>query len=126
MADLLATRDGTTHAVKKIFGVGRRIDLPGGHPLTGRFAPDLWLGDGSRLACHGHGGGFLLLDRTADGVFARVAAGWDGRVAPWPTPPTLPTRRGSKPPCPGGPVLRAREHEPDAHRRDLRARCRRS
>jgi 2-polyprenyl-6-methoxyphenol hydroxylase-like FAD-dependent oxidoreductase len=80
VADLLSTREGATYAVKKISGVTQRIDLPGDHPLVGRFAPDLWLRDGSRLADHGHGGGFLLLDRTPDGAFARLATAWDGRV----------------------------------------------
>ncbi|MFF4357150.1 FAD-dependent oxidoreductase [Streptomyces sp. NPDC001604] len=80
VADLLNTPAGTTHAVKKISGVTQRIDLPGGHPLVGRYVPDLWLADGSRLVDHGHGGGFLLLDRTADGAFARLAADWAGRV----------------------------------------------
>lgn len=37
--------------------------------------------DGSRLVDHGHGGGFLLLDRTPDGAFARLAAAWAGRVS---------------------------------------------
>ncbi|WP_405877067.1 FAD-dependent oxidoreductase [Streptomyces sp. NBC_00005] len=81
VADLLGTRDGTTYAVKKISGVTQRIDLPGDHPLVGRYAPDLWLSDGSRLVDHGHGGGFLLLDRTADGAFARFAAARSGRVS---------------------------------------------
>ncbi|WP_443729330.1 FAD-dependent monooxygenase [Streptantibioticus rubrisoli] len=81
VADLLSTREGATYAVKKISGVTQRIDLPGDHPLVGRFVPDLWLRDGSRLVDHGHGGGFLLLDRTPDGAFARLAAAWDGRVS---------------------------------------------
>ncbi|MER5903556.1 FAD-dependent monooxygenase [Streptomyces mirabilis] len=81
VADLLSTRDGATYAVKKISGVTQRIDLPGDHPLVGRYLPDLWLTDGSRLADHGHGGGFLLLDRTPDGTFARLAAAWAGRVS---------------------------------------------
>ncbi|MFF5007218.1 hypothetical protein ACFY3G_30855 [Streptomyces phaeochromogenes] len=81
VADLLSTRDGTTYAVKKISGADQRIDLPGDHPLVGRFVPDLWLADGSRLGDHGHGGGFLLLDRTQDGTFARLAQAWDGRVS---------------------------------------------
>lgn len=81
VADLLSTREGTTYAVKKISGVDQRFDLPGDHPLVGRFVPDLWLADGSRLADHGHGGGFLLLDRTPDGAFARLAAAWSGRVS---------------------------------------------
>jgi 2-polyprenyl-6-methoxyphenol hydroxylase-like FAD-dependent oxidoreductase len=80
VADLLSTRDGTTHAVKKIAGVTQRVDLPGDHPLVGRFVPDLWLADGSRLVDHGHGGGFLLLDRTPDGAHAGRAAAWPGRV----------------------------------------------
>jgi 2-polyprenyl-6-methoxyphenol hydroxylase-like FAD-dependent oxidoreductase len=80
VADLLSTRAGTTYAVKQISGVTQRIDLPGAHPLVGRYIPDLWLRDGSRLADHGHGGGFLLLDRTPDGAFARLAAAWAGRV----------------------------------------------
>ena len=80
VADLVATRDGATHTVKKISGVDQRIDLPGDHPLVGCFAPDLRLADGSRLADHGHGGGFLLLDRTADGAFARLVAPWEQQV----------------------------------------------
>jgi 2-polyprenyl-6-methoxyphenol hydroxylase-like FAD-dependent oxidoreductase len=80
VGDLLSTREGTTYAVKKISGVTQRFDLPGNHPLVGRFVPDVWLSDGSRLADHGHGGGFLLLDRTPDGAFARRAAAWAGRV----------------------------------------------
>ncbi|MFE3413551.1 FAD-dependent oxidoreductase [Streptomyces mirabilis] len=80
VADLLSTRDGTTYAVKKISGVTQRIDLLGDHPLVGRYVPDLLLTDGSRLSDHGHGGGFLLLDRTPDGTFARLAAAWAGRV----------------------------------------------
>ncbi|MFC8074544.1 FAD-dependent monooxygenase [Streptomyces sp. NPDC057307] len=81
VADLLSTRDGTTYAVKKLAGVTQRVDLPGDHPLVGRYVPDLWLKDGSRLVDHGHGGGFLLLDRTPDGAFVRLAADWAGRVS---------------------------------------------
>jgi hypothetical protein len=80
VGDLLSTRDGTTYLVKKISGVTQRIDLPGAHPLVGRFVPDLWCSDGSRLVDHGHGGGFLMLDRTPDGAFARRAAAWAGPV----------------------------------------------
>ncbi|PWI45652.1 FAD-dependent oxidoreductase [Streptomyces sp. ICBB 8177] len=80
VADLLATGEGATYAVKLISGVGQRVALPGDHPLTGRYVPDLRLHDGSRLVDHGHDGGFLLLDRTPDGAFARVAAPWTGQV----------------------------------------------
>jgi 2-polyprenyl-6-methoxyphenol hydroxylase-like FAD-dependent oxidoreductase len=80
VAALLGTRDGTTYAVKKISGVDQRIELPGDHPLVGRYVPDLWLADGSRVVDHGHDGGFLLLDRTADGAFTRLADGCAGPV----------------------------------------------
>ncbi|MFI0780619.1 FAD-dependent monooxygenase [Streptomyces sp. NPDC021212] len=81
VADLLSTSAGATYAVKKISGVTQRVDLPGDHPLLGRYVPDLWLSDGSRLVDHGHGGGFLLLDRSPAGAFARLAAAWAGRVS---------------------------------------------
>lgn len=81
VGDLLNTRDGATYAVKKLSGVTQRVNLPRDHPLTGRFVPDLRLRDGSRLADHGHGSGFLLLDRTPDSAFTRVAAAWAGRVS---------------------------------------------
>ncbi|MFJ4783873.1 FAD-dependent monooxygenase [Streptomyces sp. NPDC088794] len=80
VAELLGTRDGTTYTVKKIAGVDQRIDLPGDHPLVGRFVPDVWLKDESRLVDHGHGGGFLLLDRGPDGALGRLAGAWAGRV----------------------------------------------
>ena len=89
VTDLLGTRDGATYAVKKISGVDQRIDLPGDHPLVGRYVPDLWLGDGSRLV--DHTGGFLLLDRTADAEFARPAAAWVGRVTCVTDGPATPT-----------------------------------
>ncbi|MFF9364168.1 FAD-dependent monooxygenase [Streptomyces griseoluteus] len=69
LADLLATRDGTTYAVKQIAGVTQRLPLPGSHPWTGRYVPDVPLGNGTRLADHAHEGGFLLLDRTPGAVF---------------------------------------------------------
>lgn len=80
VAEMLHTRDGATYAVKTIAGLTAHRELPGDHPLTGRLLPDLWLRDGSRLADHGHRGGFLLLDRTADRTFTGVAAGWSDRV----------------------------------------------
>jgi 2-polyprenyl-6-methoxyphenol hydroxylase-like FAD-dependent oxidoreductase len=91
VADLLSTRDGTTYAVKKISGVTQRSELPGDHPLIGRYVPDLWLADGTRLVDHGHHGGFLLLDRTRDSAFVPVAAPWGGRVRSLADHPASPT-----------------------------------
>lgn len=76
VGDLLGTSAGTTYAVKKISGVTQRVGPAGDHPLVGALVPDLWLRDGSRLVDHGHGGGFLLLDRTSDAAFTRLAAPW--------------------------------------------------
>jgi len=90
VADLLATRDGTTYAVKKISGADQRGGPAGGHPLTGRYAPDLRLADGSRLADHAHDGGFVLLDRTPDAALARVATQWGARVHPVADAPAAP------------------------------------
>ncbi|MDF3288083.1 aromatic-ring hydroxylase C-terminal domain-containing protein [Streptomyces silvisoli] len=58
-----------------------RHELSGDHPWIGRIAPDVTLGDGSRLSERGHSGGFVLLDRTADGALAALGADWHGRVA---------------------------------------------
>lgn len=80
VGDLLETPSGATYAVKKISGVTQHVDVPGDHPLVGALVPDLWLRDGSRLVDHGHGGGFLMLDRTPDGAFTRLAAPWASDV----------------------------------------------
>ncbi|GAB7071714.1 FAD-dependent monooxygenase [Mycolicibacterium hodleri] len=91
VADLLGTPAGATYAVKKISGVTQRVGPAGDHPLVGALVPDLWLGDGSRLVDHGHGGGFLLLDRTPDGAFSRVAAPWATGVTAVPDAGGTPT-----------------------------------
>ncbi|GAA3076849.1 hypothetical protein GCM10020000_72910 [Streptomyces olivoverticillatus] len=66
VGDLTETVTGTTYFVKKISGVLHHYDLPGGHPLTGRSAPDLPLADGTRTADHLHDGKALLLDLTGE------------------------------------------------------------
>ncbi|MEU8624967.1 FAD-dependent monooxygenase [Streptomyces sp. NPDC048669] len=78
--DLTRTVDGTTHLVKKISGVWQHYDLPGGHPLVGRSAPDLELADGTRLADHLHGGRALLLDLADDPELRALAEGYGDRV----------------------------------------------
>ncbi|MCA1224688.1 FAD-dependent monooxygenase [Saccharopolyspora sp. 6M] len=87
---LLRTPDGATWAVERSSGVAQHVELPGEHPLLGRFAPDLPLADGTRLVDHGHDGGFLLLDRTPGREFARAAERWPGRVRAVPDGPGAP------------------------------------
>ncbi|MET7679654.1 FAD-dependent monooxygenase [Streptomyces sp. NPDC005423] len=76
LTDLTRTVDGTTYLVKRISGVWQHYDLSGGHPLTGRSAPDLELADGSRLADHLHTGRALLLDLTDDPKLRARADGY--------------------------------------------------
>ncbi|MGK5638847.1 FAD-dependent oxidoreductase [Streptomyces sp. URMC 126] len=78
--ELLGTVEGTTHVVKRISGVLQRYDLPGGHPLTGRSAPDLAFADGSRLADHLRHGRALLVDLHDDPELRASAGGYGGRV----------------------------------------------
>ncbi|WP_406168275.1 FAD-dependent monooxygenase [Streptomyces sp. NBC_00996] len=80
VTDLAETVTGTTYLVKKISGVWQRYDLPGGHPLTGRSAPDLELSDGRRLADLLHGGRALLLDLCDDPKLRARTEGYGDRL----------------------------------------------
>ncbi|MEU1124654.1 FAD-dependent oxidoreductase [Streptomyces sp. NPDC005899] len=80
LTEMAGTVAGTTHLTARLNSAGVRYDLPGGHPLTGRSAPDLVLADGGRLADHLHDGRALLLDLTDDPAVRAVAAGYAGRV----------------------------------------------
>ncbi|MBB5117707.1 FAD-dependent oxidoreductase [Streptomyces eurocidicus] len=80
VSDLAETVAGTTYLIGRLAGSGVRYELPGGHPLTGRSAPDLELSDGSRLADHLHGGRAVLLDLADDPELRARAAGYAGRV----------------------------------------------
>ncbi|GCD40142.1 FAD-dependent oxidoreductase [Streptomyces chrestomyceticus JCM 4735] len=80
MRDLLGTRDGTTHVSAKVSGSSIRYDLGGGHPLTGRSAPDLQLEDGTRLGELLRGGRGLALDLTADRRLPDAATARPGRL----------------------------------------------
>lgn len=79
VADLLATRDGTTYVVKQLSGVEHRYGT-GTHPLVGSLAPDLALGDGSRLAELGTDGSGVLLDLADDPAVRADADGYRERV----------------------------------------------
>ncbi|MFE6709690.1 FAD-dependent monooxygenase [Streptomyces sp. NPDC057695] len=80
VADLADTVAGTTYLTAQLNSAGVRYELPGGHPLTGRSAPDLELSDGSRLADHLHGGRALLLDLADDAEVRGLATGYADRV----------------------------------------------
>ncbi|MFD5079434.1 FAD-dependent monooxygenase [Streptomyces sp. NPDC058371] len=80
VTDLVETVTGTTYLVRQISGVQQRYDLPGGHPLVGRSAPDLELADGGRLADRLHGGRGLLLDLADDPKLRARAEGYGDRV----------------------------------------------
>ncbi|MFC4328018.1 FAD-dependent oxidoreductase [Streptomyces andamanensis] len=80
LADLLATRDGTTHMFGKLSGTSIRYDLGGDHPLTGRSAPDLRLDDGTRLGELLRDGRGVLLDLSPDRRLRGTATGRPSRL----------------------------------------------
>ncbi|MEV0266211.1 FAD-dependent oxidoreductase [Streptomyces sp. NPDC050617] len=104
LRDLLATRDGTTYAFKKVSGYSQRYDLGGGlgdnlpdgtsdgtpdgarngthngHPLIGRSAPDLRLEDGTRLGDLMRDGRGIALDFSTDQCLHGSALGWKSRM----------------------------------------------
>ena len=80
VSDLLGTRDGATHYVKRVSGLWQRYDLGDGHPLVGATMPNLRLNDGTRLADHAHGGRTLLVDLVGDDQLATLAKPYSGRL----------------------------------------------
>ncbi len=78
--DLIATKDGTSYFIEKISGVSTQYDLGGGHPLTGRSAPDFELEDGTRLGDLLHNGGGLLLDFHGSQSLAAICDGLEDRL----------------------------------------------
>jgi 2-polyprenyl-6-methoxyphenol hydroxylase-like FAD-dependent oxidoreductase len=61
-------------------GIGTRYEMPGDHPMTGRYCPDLVLADGTRLAELCRDGRGLLVDLADDPAVPEAAAGWADRV----------------------------------------------
>ncbi|GLS43213.1 FAD-dependent monooxygenase [Methylobacterium brachythecii] len=80
VSDLAETRDGATHFAERVWGVGQRYDLGGGHPLTGRSAPDFELADGTRLNEHLRTGRGLVLDFGARASLRALATRWGDRI----------------------------------------------
>ncbi|MEU1387317.1 MULTISPECIES: hypothetical protein [unclassified Nonomuraea] len=60
-------------------GSSIRYDLGGDHPLTGRNAPDLRLGDGTRLGDLMRDGRGVALDLSIDRRLREPATGWESR-----------------------------------------------
>jgi 2-polyprenyl-6-methoxyphenol hydroxylase-like FAD-dependent oxidoreductase len=80
MADVIGGPGGATSLAKKISGVWQRYDLPGGHPLIGRSAPDLEFEDGRRLGEYCHDGRALLLNFNGDARTSALGARWRDRL----------------------------------------------
>ena len=78
--ELAATRDGATLFAGQLWGVSLRHDLGGGHPLTGRSAPELAFDDGSRLAARLRDGRGVLVDLAGSERLRHAAAPWGDRV----------------------------------------------
>jgi 2-polyprenyl-6-methoxyphenol hydroxylase-like FAD-dependent oxidoreductase len=78
--DLIATRDGATYFSKKISGVWQRYDLPVGHPLIGKSAPDFEFADGTRLGEHCNDGRALLFDFADNQRLRGLGAKWGDRL----------------------------------------------
>jgi 2-polyprenyl-6-methoxyphenol hydroxylase-like FAD-dependent oxidoreductase len=80
VADLLDSKPASTYVFKHLGGIGQRYELPGAHPLTGHPAPELALADGRTLGELLRDGRGLLLDLSADGKIAELAAAWADRL----------------------------------------------
>lgn len=65
--DLIHTPDGAGYMAGRISGLRLRYDLGSDDPLVGRFAADLTLDDGTRLADHQHDGRGVLIDPSSSG-----------------------------------------------------------
>ncbi|MFI7462248.1 hypothetical protein [Nonomuraea sp. NPDC049646] len=78
--DLIGTRDGATYVHERTSGSSIRYDLGGDHPLTGRNAPDLRLGDGARLGDLMRDGRGVALDLSVDRRLRDPATRWESRI----------------------------------------------
>jgi len=78
--DLIGTRDGATYFAGRVWGVALRYDVGGGHPLTGRSAPDFELADGTTLGGRLGAGRGLLLDFDARKLWQAWASRWSDRI----------------------------------------------
>jgi 2-polyprenyl-6-methoxyphenol hydroxylase-like FAD-dependent oxidoreductase len=77
--ELLQIPDTAAHLAHLLAGSDIRYDVGDGHPLAGRFVPDLTLSDGRRVAELLHAARPVLLDLSG-GRVADAAKGWPERV----------------------------------------------
>lgn len=78
--DLIDTPDGATYFARRVWGVGLRHELGGGHPLVGCSAPDVELIDGTTLAALLRSGKGLLVDFGTDAPLQDLAAHGADRI----------------------------------------------
>jgi 2-polyprenyl-6-methoxyphenol hydroxylase-like FAD-dependent oxidoreductase len=73
VAGLTATEDGAACMAGRLWGIETRYELGGGHPLSGRSAPDFAFDDGTRFGEHMRDGRAILLDFSANAALQRLA-----------------------------------------------------
>ena len=78
--DLMATRDGATYFAERVWGVGIRYDLGGGHPLVGRSVPNFGFADGATVHELLRNGRGLLLDFAGSAFLQSLTAEYGDRV----------------------------------------------
>lgn len=78
--DLIDTRDGATYFAERVWALGLRYDLGGGHPLVGRSMPDFTFEDGTRANEYLRSGRGLLLDFSTDAALQTLDGGWGDRI----------------------------------------------
>jgi 2-polyprenyl-6-methoxyphenol hydroxylase-like FAD-dependent oxidoreductase len=77
MVELLQNKENIRHIAETMAGSDIRYEMPAGHPMVGKFLPDIPLANG-RIAELMRTGRPVLLDFA--GVDTDPVSGWDGRV----------------------------------------------
>ncbi|GAB1511569.1 FAD-dependent monooxygenase [Actinophytocola sp. KF-1] len=78
--ELLRDKANVAHIANMMAGADIHYEVGDTHPLAGRWAPDVVLDGGVRLAELMRTARPLLLDLTADGVLGKEIEGWHDRV----------------------------------------------
>jgi 2-polyprenyl-6-methoxyphenol hydroxylase-like FAD-dependent oxidoreductase len=80
LRDLMETRDGATYFAERVWGMGLRHELGGGHPLVGYSVPNFELSDGTKVDQPLRSGHGLLLELDGEASLHAVAARWGDRI----------------------------------------------